>query len=267
MKNHLVALLIPHYNNPSGLERSIISIKEKVDVFVIDDGSTQTFSEDILRRCCYSEVNICFIYLQTNVGIERALNKGLEKIKALKYKYVLRLDCGDINVNNRISKQVRFLEDHPDINLLGSWVSFFSPKNYFLYTVKPPIDHDLISKLMHLNCMFIHPSVAIRTIAIDKIGYYPLEFKAAEDYAYFFKFVKKFKTANYPEILVHIEANPQGISSRKRKLQVYNRIRIMLKYFYFGYYPIYGIVRNLVLYFTPLCILNYLKRLFTSEKS
>ena len=38
-----VIIIIPYYNNPIGLEKSIVSIREKIsiDIIIIDDGSKQ----------------------------------------------------------------------------------------------------------------------------------------------------------------------------------------------------------------------------------
>ena len=47
MKSDLI-ILIAHYNNPKGLEESILSIKEpfNVDLIIVDDGSTIKFEEN-----------------------------------------------------------------------------------------------------------------------------------------------------------------------------------------------------------------------------
>ena len=109
--------------------------------------------------------------------------------------------------------------------------------------------------------MFIHPTICFRSNVLKDIGYYPTAYPAAEDYAFFFKIVKKYETANYPEYLVNIEVNSYGISYVKRKMQVKSRIRVIIDNFYFGFYPIYGLVRNILLMFVPRGLTTFLKKL------
>ncbi len=255
-----VAVLIPHYNNPKGLLSSILSIDEQADVFIVDDGSNNKPEEESIIKAKNEKIELVFLYLEVNKGIEEALNVGLKEIVKRKYKYVARLDCGDKHVNFRLKKQSEFLEQNPSVYLIGSYVNFISFSGELLFQVKPPILHKKIKKKMYLNCMFIHPSVMFRTEAIHEIGYYPYDFKAAEDYAYFFKFVNHFQTANIPEVLVEVEANPQGISTKSRKKQVITRMKVIRQNFYFGYYPIYGLIRNFILLLLPLAITTKVKK-------
>ena len=107
--------------------------------------------------------------------------------------------------------------------------------------------------------MFVHPTVIFRSKIIDKIGAYPTNYKAAEDYAYFFNIIKVYNAANYPESLLDYIVDPKSISSQKRKLQVKSRIRVILHNFYFGFYPIYGLIRNIALYFVPFKYIGFNK--------
>jgi hypothetical protein len=123
-----------------------------------------------------------------------------------------------------------------------------------------PAESKEIRNKMFLNSMFMHPSVMFRRDVIKNIGYYPVNYKAAEDYAYFFRIVKKYETANIQEFLLRYEINPHGISVSKRKQQVASRIRVILDNFYFGCYPIYGLIRNCIIYFTPDRLITFLKK-------
>ena len=79
---------------------------------------------------------------------------------------------------------------------------------------------------MYLNSMFVHPSVVFRSEIISTTGKYPLNRKAAEDYAFFFKVVNYYKSENYPEILLDYIISTKSISVKNRKKQVYNRSQL-----------------------------------------
>ena len=54
--------------------------------------------------------------------------------------------------------------------------------------------------------------------------------------------------------------NENSISKTRRKEQVRNRIKILFSNFRFGFYPIYGLIRNIIIFFIPLFVLNLIKR-------
>ena len=242
-----IAVLIPHYNDIDALVKSIKSIDEdiEVDIFVIDDGS------DVKPQKINFEFYKCgqlFFYgYNTNKGIERALNYGLKKIKERDYRFIARLDCADTCVKNRFSKQVSFLKKNKNLSMIGTWVRLVDEKGKLLYTLEFPLKHNKIKKNSYLNAMFIHPTICFKSSILKQIGCYPTDFPAAEDYAFFFKVMEKYETANYPDYLVNVEVNSYGISSVKRRMQVKSRIRVIIDNFYFGFYPIYGLIRNILL--------------------
>jgi len=255
-------VLIPHYNNPKGLERSLASIdpSDCVDVLIVDDGSKQLFDEQILKSSFKANGTIYYIYLETNKGIEYALNTGLEYISQKPfYKYIARLDSDDQCVGRRFTIQQEYLESNPDVKLVGSNAFAVDTEGTFLYNMVRPEGSEEIKNKMYLNSMFIHPSVMFCSDVIANIGYYPINYKAAEDYAFFFKIVKKYKTANLQQSLIKYEVNPGGISLTQRKQQVKSRLRVMKDNFYFGFYPIYGLARSVVLYIMPYSVIKYVK--------
>ncbi len=256
-----VILLIPHFNNIKGLLKSIVSIgkDEKLDVLIVDDGSSVKLDEKIIKKSFRAKGKVFFEFLNVNKGIENALNRGLEIIIHKKYTFTARLDCGDVCVTDRFQKQQLFLEENKDICLVGSNVCFVDTKGRFLYNLKLPRRDIIIRKKMYINAMHIHPTIMFKNQILNVIGLYPTKYKAAEDYAFFFKILNKYKVANINEILVTCEMNSKGISSIQRKQQAKNRIKIILDNFYVGFYPIYGLLRSMLLYIMPLKLLTRLK--------
>lgn len=251
-------VLIPFYNDGENLLDTINSIDGDPDVIIVDDGST-TPAIQITDQ--YTGIlSLKIISLPFNSGIEHALNAGL-KYCIDRYEYIARLDCGDKCKNNRIKKQLSYLEKNLDCCLLGSWVDFISESGKYLFTSKVPSENDEIRKKMYINSMFIHPSVIIRSSALKDIGMYPTNRKAAEDYALFFKFTKKCRTANLTESLLDYVVSPNSISTKKRKTQIISRIKVILDNFEIGIYPFYGIIRSLILLLIPRTVSILLRKL------
>lgn len=255
-------VLIPYYNDGGALLESLCSIDGSPDVVVVDDGSSRAPAHQALKNYT-GNLSVKLITLPENQGIEHALNAGLEYCLD-RYVYIARLDCGDTCKNTRIQKQIDFLDKEQDCGLVGSWVDFVSEKGLYILTSKLPVQHDEIRKKMFLNSMFVHPSVMMRSLALKEIGAYPTNRPAAEDYALFFKIVKKFKTRNIPESLLNYVVSPASISSKKRKTQIISRIKILLDNFEFGIYPVYGLVRSILLIATPRSLTVAIRRLKSS---
>jgi hypothetical protein len=255
-----VIVLIPHFNNNEKLIQSILSIDEdiQVDVIIVDDGSKNIPDIEVIKSQ-YKNGSVWMEVLEQNKGIEHALNKGLEVIEKSSYKYIARLDCGDFNKINKYTKQFSYLEQNLDVHLLGTWADMVDEDGAYLYQLKHPIFYKRISNKMFNNSMFIHPTVMFRTEVIKIVGNYPVNYKAAEDYAFFFKIIKHFKAENFPESLLVYEINSNSISSTKRKQQVKNRIKIICDNFYFGIYPVYGLFRNSIIYLMPSSLIKLLK--------
>lgn len=263
-------VLIPHYNNNNGLKNSIQSIgdNENIDIIIVDDGSFKNFiNENEINSLAKFNGTINYIYLENNSGIEIALNTGLEFIKKKnQYDYIARLDCDDICIVNRFEIQEKFLDNNPSIYLVGSNATAIDIKGNFLFEVNFPEKYKDIKNKMFVNSMHLHPCVMFRTKILDTIGFYPTNYKAAEDYAYFFKIVNMYETYNIPKSLIRFQIDEIGISATKRTLQVKNRIKIILTHFYFGFWPIYGLTRSLLLLIIPNNIIKNVKKRILSKR-
>lgn len=260
-----IVVLIPHYNNPEGLKKSLQTIQEdiNIDILIVDDGSKKLLiDESALQDNLPTFLNLAFIYLEKNGGIEEALNTGLRHILSTSHTYIARLDCGDLCAPGRFLTQKKFMENQPELGLVGSYVHFIDSGSHWLYDLKPPTGHDQIKRKMHVNAMFVHPTIMLKTEVIKQIGLYPTTYQAAEDFAFFFKIIKQFKAANIPEFLVSCEVNSGGISLTRRKEQLTSRMQILKEEFYWGFYPCYGLVRNFIISKLPYSLIHKIKKMF-----
>ncbi|MBS1533435.1 MAG: glycosyltransferase [Bacteroidetes bacterium] len=257
-----IIVLLAHYNDNERLKKALLSVKETipVDILLVDDGSMIKPNQEELQSI-YSAGKLIVELLEKNVGSEKARNHGLSIISKLPYKYIAAMDSDDLNKENRFSKQFNYLENHPEVKLLGSWCDCVDSEGRFLYTLKyPQHDHD-IRKKMYINSMFAHATLFFNSEVLKTVGFYPEENKWAEDYAFAFKIMQKYKVENYPEALIYYTINEKGISSTRRRGQVISRLRIIMDNFYFGFYPIYGIIRNIPLIFISRGLLDSIKQL------
>ncbi|BCL76374.1 glycosyl transferase [Jeongeupia sp. HS-3] len=254
MNDNRLICLIPHYNNPDALVKSLASIgtAEACDVLVVDDGSTRArIDESACRAAFAAQGTLRFLNLPQNRGIEHALNAGLEWIRARGYELVARLDCGDENVADRFARQVAFLDAHPDVALVGGAAEFVNTGGVMQYVLRHPASHREIVRTMRRNSAFIHPAVMYRVSALAKTGLYPLDAPAAEDYALFWQFVTHFQTANLPEVLIRYELDPGSISHAKRDKQLKSRLKLQRAHSDGSAAALAGIARTIALLAMP----------------
>lgn len=249
-----VALLIPHYNNPTGLNRTLASVgpDEPCDVVVVDDGSIRMpLEEAAARESLRANGDLKIIRLAHNQGIEGALNTGLQWIRERGYEFVARLDCGDRNTPHRIARQVEFMDENPDVVLVGTRASYVDLAGVERFVLPLPADHDEILRYLRTNSAFMHPSVMFRTSVLDRTGMYPTDAPRAEDYALFWEMAKVGRVANIPEPLIEYELDPDSLSLGGRREQLKSRLAIQRRNSDGSFAAWKGIVRTLGLLAMP----------------
>ncbi|MEW6108496.1 MAG: glycosyltransferase [Nitrospirota bacterium] len=256
-------MLIPCYNNLSGLIRTLQSIcyyPAKLLVLVVDDGSEVPVTSDILENANINFPGIHVLNLKQNSGITHALNVGLKWIEdVLHVRYIARMDCADVCHPEKFYKQVSFLDANPSIGFIGSWCIFQTPDATFRYKYTTPKGQDEIVKEMHNRNVFIHPTVMFRAELIKAVGYYPVDYPHVEDYAYFWRMVKRTKTAILDELLVTCEINVKGISIKNRKKQLEGRYKVVSEFGSVLHLKLLGLARLKALMLMPYSLILLLK--------
>lgn len=263
-------LFIPYYNDFDGLTRSIKSIPSQsdIDLLIVDDGSKNKFDlNEIADAITKKNLHFEVITHKENKGVAHTRNQALSYFKSLNYEYLMFLDCGDEIASDRIKLQIDFLDENSDCMIVGSHVHFVNQKGDFLFDLTLPTSWKDIQQKMFFNSMLIQPAVTLRSKLLETIDTFPTNYDAAEDYAFFMAVAQKFRVDNIPKFLTTTFVNLKGISNTNRKKQVLSRIRVILKYFQIGYYPIVGLLRSSLLLFLPLTLTAQLKGFLYSNES
>ncbi|MES1160623.1 MAG: glycosyltransferase [Bacteroidota bacterium] len=239
-------VIIPCYNNREGLIRSLQSIcydPVKYFLLIVDDGSTEPLTYSDLTSELSPLPGLHIIRLEKNSGITRALNAGLQYLaERADFRYIARLDCGDLCATDRFQRQVTFLDEHPDIDLVGSWCIFkdFFTGEAYKYTI--PTRQEEIMRGMHFKNVFIHPTVMWRAGISAKVPSYPESFPHAEDYGFFYELLQHGRSAILPYYLMICEISRSGLSLTHRRQQMKSRIKVVRHY---GNNALYGLLGEL----------------------
>lgn len=226
--NHQVAVLIPHYNDISGLNLSLSSLAtENADVIIVDDGSTTPPSKKLLEANHPYLKSLHVIFLANNIGIAGALNTGLAY--ASEVEYIARLDCGDESLPERLHHQADYLDKNASCHLVGSWAEARNAGTLHSETIRlPGTQHDILSAMYRYNAI-CHPSVMFRRRTAIALGGYPTNYPAAEDYALFFKFARHYSVANIEQVYLRRHSSESSISMTQSSAQIVSSIRIIIR--------------------------------------
>lgn len=212
-----VSIILPVYNAQSYLRESIDSILaqsfEDFELIIVNDGSTDD-SLGIISS--YADKRIILIN-QENAGLPISLNRA---IRVSKGQYLGRQDADDVSSPNRLEEQVAYLDAHPQCALLGTWADILVENTSTDRGLNHPhLNGDIQMKLLFFNC-FVHSSVMIRKIALEKSGLYPEDPEKfpPEDYDLWLRIAKYFEVANLPKPLLQYRELPSSIS--RSKLQI-----------------------------------------------
>lgn len=243
-----VCILLPHFNDFEGLQKSIASIgsAENVDVLVVDDGSDEKINEALVRQSKNFRGDIYFLYLSVNQGICKAINHGLIWIREQGYLFIARLDCGDTCGKQRFEKQWAFLVQHPEIGLVGTWGVYVDKKGEGLFVCTLPTKDTEIRQKIYWSCPFMHPSIMFRTKVLDEVKGYDERFRVGEDLAFYFQVIKHWQVANLPEYLLFYEFDEKSISSHRRKQVLLATLTTLKEHFQWGIFPVLGILKNML---------------------
>lgn len=228
-----VSVVMSTYNRESLLPRAIESILSQTftdfEFIIINDGSADSTSE-ILENYARQDKRIKIITNRPNQGLIASLNKGLDMARG---KYIARMDDDDISLPKRFEKQVKYLDEHPEITVLGTQIS--PPGSMTPYNFQREPDPDINAIQLYLGSVPLsHPSIMVRRDFLNKYHIrYREAYKAAEDRPFYGEIITNGgKMSVYPEVLLKYYIHPdkyasyeyeQNVSKRRFHYEMINR--------------------------------------------
>lgn len=152
------------------------------------------------------------IRLEQNGGLGKALQLGVEKAK---YDIIARMDSDDICLPNRFEVQLKYLNRHPEVDIVGGQMTEFidMPENIIGERVVP-CTNDEIYDYMKKRCALNHVTVMFRKEAVIKTGNYQDWFWNEDYYLWVRMMMAKCKFANVPEVLVNVRSGADQYARR-----------------------------------------------------
>ena len=218
----LVSVLMPVYNAEKTLCRAMDSIlaqtyKNIVVVVVLEYNCTDG-TVALLHDYAIKDNRISIYQNSENLGVARSLNRGLDLCVG---KYIARMDADDYSYPKRIEKQVAFMEDNPEITILGCFRRIIYD-THSIVEERPISDKEIKVHLL-FNIFAAHPTIMLRAEPFKENTDWRYPITPTEDYDLFAFLCTKTTFAIIPEPLVdYYKSNEQATSLSAEAIRASN---------------------------------------------
>ena len=170
-----VLMSVYQKENPDFLRKSLNSVlieqNHKPDELVlVEDGPlTEELYQTIQDfKETFPEMKV--LPLKENVGLGEALHRGVE---ACSYDWIARMDTDDIATPDRFQQQVDYIEQHPQLDVLGgNIIEFDTEPDQIVAEKQMPLSHEEIIKRLQRRNPFCHMTVFFKKSSVLKAGNY-----------------------------------------------------------------------------------------------
>lgn len=188
----LVSIVVSNYNNGKYVQACLNSLIKQsyknIEIIIIDDCSTdnsvRVIESWLSKRNRYNKGRIKFLKLHKNTGFSGAVTVGMYLAKG---EYIAMQDSDDISHNNRIEMEVKYLEENPDIMMVGSNYSVFENKlsaakvmpNFVVYGKSK-----IVEAFANGQSPVCFGTILFKGSIFDQIGGLTRKLEGAEDYEF-----------------------------------------------------------------------------------
>ncbi|MEJ5266113.1 MAG: glycosyltransferase [Bacteroidales bacterium] len=227
MTTKKVVCLLPLYlkDNPQYLYFAINSIiGEYCHVVVLCDGPITKQHEHVLEQLS-GEISI--LKFPNNRGLAAVLNDGIRYAFEQGYEFIARMDADDISLPDRFEKQINFLRQHPDVDVVGGAIEEIDENGHPRgKIIRYPLTHEECYRFFAKRDPLAHPAVLFRRRFFEKAGLYNEAYRKNQDTQLWYAgFKNGCIFANIPDVVLQFRITEDLFKSRRSG---WNRAKKML---------------------------------------
>lgn len=146
----------------------------------------------------------------SHYGLTRSLNIALNY--APKCEFIARHDSDDFSEPTRLERQIQFLENRPEISVVGTYAKLWTPSLKLYGSQSGTEGPESIASRLTKNNPIVHGSVLMRAKTILKFRYNE-EYRVCQDYDLWCRMVKDgVKICNIPEFLYNRVSHKESVT-------------------------------------------------------
>ncbi len=213
---------MPVYNTPQDWLRAAInsilsqSLTE-FELIIVDNGC-----DEVTRRVLmiYDDSRIVRIRLENNAGAAVARNKAMEIARG---EFLAFMDSDDISLPQRLEKQLSYMQQHPEIGVLGTQANSIVHGRMKRRTRGAYLPGQLECNLLLVGCVLSFSSTMVRREVPEKAK---VQFRCfpAEDYVLWLDLLGRTKFGMLDEFLVGVR-DKKGNPHLKQQWEISRRIQ------------------------------------------
>ena len=219
-RKHTYSVLMSVYKNddPAFLKIALDSIYDKQtvkpdEIVVVFDGPLNEKLYEVLEDFKEGkEFVVKYDPQEINRGLGEALRIGSEYCTC---DYILRMDSDDISDMHRFERQILYVENHPEVDVLGTDIAEFNqtPNEDMRVRSCPENHNDIVNMGKRRNPMN-HVTVCMKKSALEKCGGYKTLLLLEDYYLWLNMIAAGCKLANIHESLVYVRVG-NGFDSKR----------------------------------------------------
>lgn len=224
--------------NPAYLRSSMDSMLGQTvtpdEIVLVKDGPLTPVLEETLKHYTHRYGKLIrLVPIEHNVGLGTALRIGLDHCA---HEIVARMDSDDISVPHRFEAQMAYMDRHPRIDVLGSWVSEFDVDPDRPHAIRDvATEPDQIRKTSRFRNPMNHMTVMFRKSAVLSAGSYQ-HFPWFEDYYLWARLLcGPSCLANVPQILVKARAGNAMVGRRRGLAYLRQEFLLQMEFLRIGF--------------------------------
>jgi glycosyltransferase involved in cell wall biosynthesis len=178
---------MPVFNSKKYLREAIESVLNQsykdFEFIIINELGSNDGSDEIIKKYIKNDSRIILVQNEKKLGLAESLNLG---IKLAKGEYIARMDADDIALPNRFLTQIKFLDEHKEIDVCATDVKFIDENGVTLNLRDDfPNNHEQICTDLLFSTCIRHPTVMMRRASLKNAElYYNPDYYASEDYEF-----------------------------------------------------------------------------------
>ncbi len=222
----LVSILMNCYNGEKYLRAAFESVLAQTyqnwEVIFWDNQSTDG-SAAICHSYGDSRIRYFYATEHTELGAARILS-----FQQVCGDFVAVLDVDDVAHPERLVRQVRFLYQHPEVSLVGSWAQYIDKHGKIFANFKPPVNQDKLADCLGWANPFVHSSIMYRYSLALEVGGYSKELTYAQDFGLTLALARHSKIAMIDDFLCQLRVLSTSMTRVKKYRAVIAREGLML---------------------------------------
>jgi len=231
-------------DNAKHLDAAVESIISQTrlpnEIVVVQDGPLTDELSGIIEQWQQKHPGLLkIVSLPENRGLGVAMQQGL---KACSYSIIARMDADDISCRDRFEKQIKFLEGHPDVAAVSTWMACFEDDpNDILFIRRMPQKYENIRRIARYRNPILGASVMFRRSEVEAVGGYT-DLRRNQDYHLWVRMLLKgSKITCIPEPLYKVRFDENFLKRRTELKHAISVIKLQKEFVKMGFisYPQY----------------------------